>query len=96
MSQGCNCSASPTLQLLKPPESKGRLLNDPHRHHPRRLRRGRSTLPFGSTPYEPQPNEKGEREIWLDERVANRLRAASGSGESYSDVILRLFEMETR
>ena len=23
-------------------------------------------LPFGSTPYEPQPNEKDEREIWLD------------------------------
>ena len=34
--------------------------------------------------------------IWLGESVANRLRAASGSGESYSDVILRLFEMETR
>jgi len=34
--------------------------------------------------------------IWLEESVANRLRAASGSGESYSDVILRLFEMETR
>ena len=54
-----------------------------------------ATLPFGSTPYEPQPNEKGEREIWLDESVANRLRDASGPGESYSDVILRLFEMET-
>jgi hypothetical protein len=23
-----------------------------------------ATLPFGSTPYEPQPNEKGERLIW--------------------------------
>jgi hypothetical protein len=48
-----------------------------------------ATLPFGSTPYEPQPNEKGERVIWLDESVANRLRDASGPGESYSDVILR-------
>jgi Putative antitoxin len=55
-----------------------------------------ATLPFSSTPYEPEPNEKGERVIWLDESVANKLRAARGPGESYSDVILRLFEMETR
>jgi hypothetical protein len=26
-----------------------------------------ATLPFGSIPYEPQPNEKGERVIWLDD-----------------------------
>jgi hypothetical protein len=55
-----------------------------------------ATLPFGLTPYEPQPNAKGEREIWLDESVGNKLRAARRPGESYSDVILRLFEMETR
>jgi hypothetical protein len=52
-----------------------------------------ATLPFGSTPYEPEPNEKGERVIWLEESVVNKLRAATGPGESYSDVILRLFEM---
>ena len=52
-----------------------------------------SVLPFGSPPYEPQPNEKGERMIWLEESVANKLRAASGPGESYSDVILRLFAL---
>jgi hypothetical protein len=52
-----------------------------------------ATLPFGSTPYEQEPNEKGERVIWLEESVVNKLRAATGPGESYSDVILRLFEM---
>jgi hypothetical protein len=55
-----------------------------------------ATLPFGSTPYESDPNAKGERVIWLDESVANKLGAASAPGESFSDVILRLFEMETR
>jgi hypothetical protein len=33
-----------------------------------------ATLPFGSTPYEPQPHEKGERVIWLDESVAKAPR----------------------
>jgi hypothetical protein len=33
-----------------------------------------ATLPFGSIPYEPQPNEKGERVIWLDENVRTSSR----------------------
>ena len=35
-------------------------------------------------------NEKGERLIWLDPSMVDRLRSLGGPGESYSDVILRL------
>jgi hypothetical protein len=49
-----------------------------------------STLPLGSVGYENQTNERGERLIWLDHAMVNRLRAMRGPGESYSDVILRL------
>jgi hypothetical protein len=48
------------------------------------------TLPFGSVGYENKVNERGERLIWLDRAVVDRLRALRGPGESYSDVILRL------
>jgi hypothetical protein len=47
------------------------------------------TLPLGSVGYENQINEQGERLIWLDHAVVNRLRAMRGPGESFSDVILR-------
>jgi hypothetical protein len=33
---------------------------------------------------------QGERHIWLDPRVLERLKALRGPGESYSDVIVRL------
>jgi hypothetical protein len=49
-----------------------------------------ATLPLGSVSYENKVNEKGERLIWLDPHVVDRLRALRGPGESYSDVILRL------
>jgi hypothetical protein len=48
------------------------------------------TLPFGSVGYENATNEKGERLIWRDPSVVDRLRSLRGPGESYSDVILRL------
>jgi hypothetical protein len=48
------------------------------------------TLPLGSVGYENAANEKGERLIWLDPSVVDRLRSLRGPGESYSDVILRL------
>jgi hypothetical protein len=48
------------------------------------------TLPLGSVGYENATNERGERLIWLDPAVVNRLRAMRRPGESYSDVILRL------
>jgi hypothetical protein len=47
------------------------------------------TLPLGSVGYENATNEKGERLIWLDRSVVDRLRSLRGPGESYSDVIPR-------
>jgi hypothetical protein len=54
-----------------------------------------ATLPLGTVGVEPKPNEKGEREIWLDDGALNRLRPMRGPGESYSDAILRLASGET-
>jgi hypothetical protein len=48
------------------------------------------TLALGSVGYENATNEKGERLIWLEPNVVDRLRALRGPGESYSDVILRV------
>jgi hypothetical protein len=48
------------------------------------------TLPLGSVGFENKINERGERLIWLDRAVIDRLRAMCGPDESYSDVILRL------
>lgn len=48
------------------------------------------TLPFGNVSYENKANEQGERLVWLDRAVVERLRSLCGPGESYSDVILRL------
>jgi hypothetical protein len=50
------------------------------------------TLPFGSVGYENASNEKGERLIWLPHGAIAELKAMRGSGESFSDVILRLAE----
>jgi hypothetical protein len=49
-----------------------------------------ATLPLGSVSFENKTNERGERLIWLDPNMVNRLKAMCGSGESYSDVILRI------
>jgi hypothetical protein len=48
------------------------------------------TLPLGSVGFENKTDEKGERLIWLDPGVVDRLRSLRGPGESFSDVILRL------
>jgi hypothetical protein len=53
------------------------------------------TLALGSVGYENQINERGERLIWLEPNVVDRLRAMRGPGESYSDVILRLAKETT-
>jgi hypothetical protein len=50
------------------------------------------TLPLGSIGYENAVNEKGERLIWLEPSMVDRLRAMRGPGESWSDVILGLAE----
>jgi hypothetical protein len=48
------------------------------------------TLPPGSTGYENKVNEKGERLIWVERRMLDKLNSYRRPGESYSDVILRL------
>jgi hypothetical protein len=55
-----------------------------------------STLPLGSVSYENQTNERGEKLISLEPNVVTRLRSLRGLGGSYSDVILRLVEMEAK
>ncbi len=52
-----------------------------------------ATLPLGTVAHEPEPNAKGERLIWLEERWLNKLDAMRKPGENYSDVILRLVEL---
>ena len=54
-----------------------------------------ATLPLGSVGFEVEAIE-GERYVWLDPAVVNRLRAMRGPGESYSDVILRLAAQEAQ
>jgi hypothetical protein len=53
-----------------------------------------ATLPLGSIGFERHPADDGQRLVWLDRSVIARLRALRRPGESYSDVILRLGEIE--
>jgi hypothetical protein len=53
-----------------------------------------ATLPLGSVAYEAEVTEKGERLIWLEDAMADRLGAMRKPGESYSDAVLRLVEMK--
>ena len=46
-----------------------------------------ATLPLGSVGFERAPGAKGERIVWLDRAVVDKLRGIRGPGESYSDVI---------
>ena len=54
------------------------------------------TIPFGDVGYERDLTAQGERMIWLEARVVDKLTAMRGAGESYSDVILRLVELDPR
>jgi hypothetical protein len=51
-------------------------------------------LSLGSVGYKSEVNERGERLIWLQTSVVDRLMAMREPSESYSDVILRLIEVE--
>ncbi len=53
-----------------------------------------STLPLGSVSFEPAFDTNGERLVWLDAAVVDKLTVLRRPGESYSDVILRLVELE--
>ena len=44
--------------------------------------------------YEPQLDAQGQRLIWLEAAVVDRLAAMRGAEESMSDVILRLAKTE--
>ena len=55
-----------------------------------------ATMPLGSVAYEAQLDAQGQRLIWLEARVLDKLTALRGHGESYSDVIRRLGEIEAR
>jgi hypothetical protein len=52
------------------------------------------TLPLGNAGYENQTNERGEKLIWLDRAVVDRLRSLRGPGESFSDAIIRIAGQE--
>jgi hypothetical protein len=49
-----------------------------------------ATLALGSLGFENATNERGERLIWLEDAMADRLSAMRRPGESYGDVILRI------
>jgi len=49
-----------------------------------------ATLPVGSVAVEAEANEPGERVIWLEAAMVDRLGAMREAGESYSDVFLKL------
>jgi hypothetical protein len=53
-----------------------------------------ATLPFETVAYELAPDANGERLIWLEEVWINKLDAIRMPGESYSDVVLWLAELE--
>jgi hypothetical protein len=53
-----------------------------------------ATLPLETVGYESELTPNGERLIWLEEVWINKLDAIRMPGESYSDVILWLAELE--
>jgi hypothetical protein len=53
-----------------------------------------ATLPLGSVGFERHPADDGQWLVWLERAMVDRLRAMRGSGESYTDVILRLVETD--
>ena len=55
-----------------------------------------NTLTLGRVGFEREPDEKGERLIWVEARVAAQLALIRRPGETYSDVILRLVEAKRR
>jgi hypothetical protein len=48
------------------------------------------TLALGTMVCEPQPNENGERLIWLEDRWLDKLNSIRRSDENYSEAIIRL------
>ena len=55
-----------------------------------------ATLPLGSVGFEPKVDPKGQRLIWVEAAVVDRLTAMRRPNERLSDVILRLVELEAK
>jgi hypothetical protein len=53
-----------------------------------------ATLPLGSVGYEAQRSETGKVFIWPERRALDRLDTLRQPGEGYSEIILRLVEIE--
>jgi hypothetical protein len=53
-----------------------------------------STMNLGSVGFENEVNDRGERLIWLDRAVVQRLNHLRDPAESLSDVILRFVAQE--
>ena len=53
-----------------------------------------ATLPLGSVAVEAEANERGERLIWIEAAMANRLGDMRGPGESFSAAIIRIAGQE--
>jgi hypothetical protein len=53
-----------------------------------------ATLHLGSVGYEADDNERNVRHVWLEARIADRLGAMRGPGESFSDAIIRIAGQE--
>jgi hypothetical protein len=52
------------------------------------------TLPLGSIGLEAEANERGEKLVWLEDAMADRLAVMRGPGESCSDAIIRIAGQE--
>jgi hypothetical protein len=52
------------------------------------------TMPLGTFGFERAPNTKGERTVWLEGAMVDRLGAMRGRGESFSDAIIRIAGQE--
>jgi hypothetical protein len=52
--------------------------HDPHRHHLAAFDAVAATLPLGSVAYEAQLDAQGQRFIWLEARVIDKLTALRG------------------
>jgi hypothetical protein len=53
-----------------------------------------ATLPLGSVGYEAKRSDQGDYFVWLERLALSRLDALRQPGEGYSEVILRVAQIE--
>jgi hypothetical protein len=53
-----------------------------------------AVIAAGVNAQEPLPSPSGGFYLWLDKLTLSRLRAARGAGESFSDTILRISQID--